>query len=54
MLKLKDVEEMAETILNEVDYDIYKEDLEDREILDCIEFHLMRFAEQVEKSIKEE
>lgn len=37
----------AETILSDVDYDIYKEDLEERTILDDIEFRLKDMLQDI-------
>lgn len=40
-----EISELAETILCDVDYDIYKEDLEEREIISVIEFRLRDLVE---------
>lgn len=52
LAKVKFTEEelqgIAEDILGTVDYDIYKEDLEEREILGEIEYLVSKWVEQVE------
>ena len=40
-----EISELAETILCDVDYDIYKEDLEERDIISGIEFRLRDLVE---------
>lgn len=40
-----EISALAETILCDVDYDIYKEDLEEREIISVIEFRLRDLVE---------
>lgn len=50
----QEVKEFAEDILENVDYDIFKDDIEsgDREILDYIESVLYEFRRQVIKTIE--
>lgn len=40
-----EISELAETILCDVDYDMYKEDLEERDIISVIEFRLRDLVE---------
>lgn len=54
MIKEYDIEELADTILEDIDYDIFKEDLEERVILSGIEDNIVALLTSYDISIEKE
>lgn len=52
MYTQEELDALAEDILSGVDYDIFKEDLEDRELLDEIAMKVANFVDGVVRGIE--
>ena len=48
----EELDQLAENILEDIDYDIYKEDLEERYLLDNIAFKVEQFVKNALKGVE--